>query len=196
MLSSARGRLVVAVDCCYSTRTATTFASFFVRLPFVCASCYRRPPGGALSAVYCMRVLLPAAAGRCAVCCLLSAVCCLLSAAAAAAAVVASAAAAAVVASAAAAAVVASAVASAASVAAAIVVDGAVVLVVSEVLLVLWGQYNTLAAGRVGGCCDLSNTDRFIIHMARVQASSMSSARCLIYWLSRLILLCLLCFLL
>ena len=146
MLSSARGRLVVAVDCCYSTRTATTFASFFVRLPFVCASCYRRPPGGALSAVYCMRVLLPAAAGRCAVCCLLSAVCCLLSAAAAAAAaaaVVASAAAAAVVASAAAAAVVASAVASAASVAAAIVVDGAVVLVVSEVLLVLWGQYNT-----------------------------------------------------
>ena len=97
-----------------------------------------------------MRVLLPAAAGRCAVCCLLSAVCCLLSAvcclssAAAAAAVVASAAAAAaVVASAAAAAVVASAVASAAAVAAAIVVDGAVVLVVSEVLLVLWGQYNT-----------------------------------------------------
>jgi hypothetical protein len=132
-----------------------------------------------------------------AVCCLLSAVCCLSSAAAAAAVVAsAAAAAAAVVASAAAAAVVASAVASAAAVAAAIVVDGAVVLVVSEVLLVLWGQYNTLAAGRVGGCCDLSNTDCFIIHMARVQASSMPSARCLIYWVSSLILLCLLCFLL
>ena len=174
MLSSARGRLVVAVDCCYSTRTATTFASFFVRLPFVCVSCYRRPPGGALSAATATAAAAVAAAVSVAssstsvlqvpvplgqlhlrvfvviiivvivVCCCCCCCCCCGSCCCCCAAVA-----------------VTTTVSAAAIVGGIVVVVIVVFIVVSEVLLMLWGQYNAnlIAAGWVGGCCDLSITD-------------------------------------